>query len=265
MKIARKLLHPLRRGFAWHSAFSLSILLSSFLLLLAGCEKRHNIEEVRWTTMGTIASFKYRDPADAPKAHVVRETFAEVERLLNAHDETSELRRLAALGDAEILANCDPSVRPCYEAAFCFRDMTGGVFNPRWRGPATMDLGAIAKGFALDIAAQKIGECDALIDLGGNLKACGGIWKVGIYGSDRTIELRKGMASSTSGEYFRGRHIKDGRTGGDVANASFSVTVVHPESAMTADALSTILFIMKPSDGDAFANEHFHDCEIVRL
>lgn len=234
-------------------------------LLVSGCGRRPHVEEVQWMTMGTVASFKYRDAADASKAQVVRETFDEIERLLNAHVETSELRRLAGLEDGEILDTCDALVRPCYEAAFRFREKSGGVFNPRWRGAGTMDLGGIAKGYALDVAARRVGECDALIDLGGNLKACGGVWRVGIYGSGEVVELRGGMASSTSGEYFRGHHIKDGRTGGDVTNAAYSVTVISPASAMDADALSTILFILGREKGEAFMRGDFADCEAIWL
>ena len=233
------------------------------LVLASGCERRHEISEVQWMTMGTVASFKFRDSADAAKAQIVRETFAEIERLLNAHVETSELRRLAALDDAEILERCDALVRPCYEAAFRFRDMSHGVFNPRWRGEGTMDLGGIAKGFALDEAARRVGVCDALIDLGGNLKACGGVWRVGIFGTDKAIELYEGMSSSTSGEYFRGRHIKDGRTGGDVQSSAISVTVVHPDSAMTADALSTILFIVGKEKGGDFVAKEFPSASAI--
>ena len=85
----------------------------------------------------------------------------------------SELSRLAGLADEAILAQCDPEMRPCYEAAFQLRDETDGLFNPRWKGPKALDLGAIAKGFAVDLAAQStyVDGNDALIDLGGNLKA----------------------------------------------------------------------------------------------
>lgn len=235
----------------------------AFVILVCGCEKRHEVEEVEWVTMGTVASFKFRDSADAAKAQIVRETFAEIERLLNAHVETSELSLLASLSDDELLSKCDAFVRPCYEAAFNFRDASGGVFNPRWRGAGTMDLGGIAKGFALDEAARRIGTCDALIDLGGNLKVCGGTWKVGIYGTDKTIELHEGMASSTSGEYFRGHHIKDGRTGADVESRAVSVTVVHTNSAMEADALSTILFIVGREKGDAFLVSNFPSASAI--
>lgn len=231
--------------------------------ICVACERRKPPEEVRWVTMGTIASFKCRDAADLAKAQTVRETFAEIETLLNAHSATSELARLATLDDREIVERCAPVVRPCYEAAFRFRDMTRSVFNPRWRGEGTMDLGGIAKGFALDLAAGKVGECDALIDLGGNLKVCGGSWNVGIFGSDKTVTLTRGMSSSTSAEYFRGRHIKDGRTGEDATNSAYSVTVVHPSSAMDADALSTILFILGREKGAAFTASAFPEASVI--
>lgn len=219
------------------------------LLCLFGCSQRRGVERVEWTTMGTIAAFQCRDAKDLEKAHIVRQAFAEVERLLNAHDPQSELSRLATLRDDEILSRCDALVRPCYEAAFRYRDATGRVFNPRFRGEGTMDLGAIAKGFAVDLAAERVGECDALIDLGGNLKACGGEWRVGIFGGDEVVVLRRGESCATSGEYYRGKHIKDGRTGGEVAGAAKSVTVVSGRSAMDADALSTILFILGREKG----------------
>ena len=185
----------------------------------------------------------------------VRRVFTEVERLLNAHDGTSELRRLEKSSDAEIVASCEPSVRACYEAAFKLRDETARLFNPRWKGEGTMDLGAIAKGWAVDLAAdavQRAGKGRLLIDLGGNLKAVRGDWLVGIAGTDETIALKEGMACATSAEYYRGKHIRDGRTGGEATNGVWSVTVVHPHSATLADGLSTVMFLMGRAKGEAF-------------
>lgn len=217
---------------------------------LAPPAEKHRME---WVVMGTQAAFQYRNEADADKAAVVRETFAEVEKLLNAHVADSELSRLAPLGDDEILQRCNALVRPCYEAAFRHRDMSGRVFNPRWKGEGTMDLGAIAKGFAVDLAAQRIGQCDAIIDLGGNIKALGGVWKIGVFGSaGEVLALHEGEACATSGEYFRGEHIKDGRTGGALTAPPKSVTVIHPSSAMEADAFSTTLFILGRAKGDDY-------------
>lgn len=224
-----------------------------------GCARKRP-ERIEWTTMGTTAAFLCRDKADLPLAQTVIAVFGEVERLMNAHDPDSELSRLAPLPDEEVLARCDARMRPCYEAAFRLMRETGGAFSPRWRGPATLDLGGIAKGFALDLAAEAIGERDVLLDLGGNLKVCGGEWKVGVYGKEGEVRrLASGEACATSGEYARGKHIYDGRTGAAVSNTIFSVTLIHPGSATLADGLSTILFILGQEKGEAFLRAHHPD------
>lgn len=217
-------------------------------MLVVGCERAPLSESVEWVTMGTNARIMCRDGRDLAVAGEVMGLFKDIESILSAHDNNSELSRLAPCSDAEILEKCSPLAKPCYEAAFKYRDMSEGRFNPRWRGEGTMDLGAIAKGYAVDLACEMIGEKDVLVDLGGNMKACGGKWCVAIYGTNRIVELQKGEACATSGEYFRGRHIKDGRDGSDVLQKGYSVTVVHSSSAMAADALTTILWITKEKD-----------------
>ena len=155
--------------------------------------------------MGTVARVQTRGAADKATVAAVQEAFARVNRLLNAHDPESELSRLAGLADKAILAQCDPEMRPCYEAAFRLRDETGGLFNPRWKGAGTMDLGGIAKGFAVDLAAAalagKVAQ-DTLLDLGGNLKAVRGTWRIGVYSPDgaalpvRTLAAGESCATS---------------------------------------------------------------------
>lgn len=231
--------------------FPFLLLLAAFAFL-SGCARTDAPETVEWTVMDTTAKIVCRDKKDLSVAKDVKKVFADVEALLNAHDPSSELSNLQTLPDEEILEKCTPWTRPCYEAAFRFRDVSGGVFNPRWRGEGTMDLGAIAKGFAVDLACEKAAGRDMLVDLGGNMKACAGKWRVGIYGSSRTIVLGAGESCATSGEYFRGRHIKDGRDGRDAANGGVSVTVVHSASAMAADALGTILWITKEKDAAGY-------------
>jgi len=253
----------------WARATSPVLLL---ILLLSGCA-RSSVESVEWLAMGTTASVKWNDNKDFPKAdapNAVRECFAGIERLLNAHDPNSELSRLAPLSDAEILAKCSDAVRPCYAAAFRLRDQSGGAFNPRWKGAKTMDLGAIAKGFAVDKAIEGWVCCDVrdgwriLVDLGGNLKAAGPTgWKTGIAGGDESLMLTNGMACATSGEYFRGKHIRDGRTGAAVSNGVYSVTVVHPSSAMIADGLSTTLFVLGKDEGEQFRAKHYPEARAV--
>jgi thiamine biosynthesis lipoprotein len=138
-------------------------------------------------------------------------------------------------------------------------------------------LGGIAKGFAVDLAAEKVCEhidkfniksSGILLDLGGNLKVVSGEWRTGIrnpYGEMESILLTNGMAGATSGEYERGKHIYDGRTGRAVSNNLISVTVVHPFSAMIADGLSTTLFVLGKDDGEIFLKQHYPEAKAYWL
>ena len=215
--------------------------------------------------MGTIAAVQLKGeltPDSSRFTVYVMAAFKDVSDALNAHVATSEIRSLASLADDEVLAKCDAKTKPCYEAAFSLMRESGCAFNPRWRGPKTLDLGAIAKGFAVDVAAQ---DChadgtDALIDLGGNVKAVNGNWRTGVRdpfggGFAAVVELREGEALATSATYYRGSHIYDGRTGLAVSNGVASVTVLC-SSAMWADGLSTTLFVLGPDDGRAFVEEN---------
>ena len=234
------------------------------LALLAGCG-RPAAERVEWPVMGTVAAVQARGGGGLPASSYrqsAADAFAEVERILNAHSPDSELSRLAPLGDDALLAQCDARMRPCYAAAFALQAASGGAFSPRWRGAGTLDLGAIAKGFAVDLAAasaQAPGG-DALLDLGGNVKSVRGSWKTGVKdpngdGLAATVELREGEALATSATYYRGSHIYDGRTGLAVSNGVASVTVLC-DSAMWADGLSTTLFVLGPEEGRAFLEGH---------
>ena len=239
--------------------FSVLLLAVGAVLTFAGCS-RGKIERVEWTTMGTVAAVQTRGATSEETAESVeaaKRTFSAVEKLLNAHDPDSELSRLAPLSEAEILAACDESVCPCYEMAFNLMEKSGGAFNPRWRGTNTLDLGAIAKGYAVDCAQLAIPNdgADKLLDLGGNLFAVKGSWRTGIAGSEMTLELAEGFACATSAEYYRGKHIYDGRTGLAVSNGVESVTVVVGGSAMEADGLSTTLFVLGPDEGRRFLDE----------
>ena len=211
--------------------------------------------------MGTIAAVQTRGEGVkyiSGVREIVQLFFGMVESALNAHDGNSEISRLAGLPDDEVLrVTTEPC---CFAAAFSLMEASGGAFNPRWRGPGTLDLGAIAKGAAVDWAALNVwnGE-DILIDLGGNLKSVRGNWRTGVMdpnggGFAAVVDLREGEALATSATYYRGSHIYDGRTGLAVSNGVASVTVLC-RSAMWADGLSTTLFILGPEAGRAFVEE----------
>ena len=241
-----------------------------FVLLAAGCSGGTGVDSVEWITMGTVAkvSFKEADGRSFSRTErrrricdMVKGVYGGVEDKLSIWNPKSEISRYVSIDKVS------PEVRPCYEAAFALQKRSGGVFNPFWRGGGKgPDLGGIAKGFAVDQATAQLHEVkegSVLLDLGGNLKVVSGIWRTGIrdpFGSGgvvQTIVLTNGMACATSGEYERGKHIRDGRTGVPVTNDVASVTVVHPTSAMMADGLSTTLFILGREKGENFLKEHY--------
>ena len=131
--------------------------------------------------------------------------------------------------------------------------------------PLVLDLGAVAKGFAIDLAAAELEEFgDFAINAGGDILARGrhspgNAWRIGVRNPrvpDQPIEtlVISGAAVCTSGDYERprpdgkpGHHLLDPATGRS-AEGLASVTVVAP-SAMLADALSTAAFVLGPELG----------------
>lgn len=132
-----------------------------------------------------------------------------------------------------------------------------------------IDLGGIAKGYAVDKAIEalkKNGIKRALVNAGGDLYALGeapqgGGWSIGIQDpreEDKIIDTIKvkDKAVATSGDYRRyfileGKrfsHIVNPKTGLTVQDVPMSVTIVGPD-ATTTDALSTGVFVLGPEEG----------------
>lgn len=127
--------------------------------------------------------------------------------------------------------------------------------------PVRIDLGAYAKGTALDRAAAGLrarGIGNALVNAGGDIIALGDAggraWRVGIRhpraaGVLAGVALADGEAILTSGDYERAfewagvryHHILDPRTGRP-APATASITVIA-RNAAHADAAATALFV----------------------
>ena len=132
-----------------------------------------------------------------------------------------------------------------------------------------IDLGGIAKGYAVDRAIEITRRCgigNALISAGGDSRIIGDRrgrpWMIGVRHprSDGDIALKLPLsdsAISTSGDYERFfiengervHHIINPSTGRS-AKSSWSATVIGPD-AMTTDALSTTIFILGVADGIA--------------
>jgi thiamine biosynthesis lipoprotein len=137
--------------------------------------------------------------------------------------------------------------------------------------PLVLDLGAVAKGLAVDLAARELQPLrNYAIDAGGDLYLAGcnrkgEPWSIGIRhpradGEVIDVVRVSGTAVCTSGDYERrgadasGHHILDPRTG-DSAGALASVTVIAP-SAMVADALGTAVFVLGPAEGLRLLERH---------
>ncbi|MEO8539923.1 MAG: FAD:protein FMN transferase [bacterium] len=153
-----------------------------------------------------------------------------------------------------------------------FRDV---VLTPETRAvtmlrPLTLDLGAVAKGFAIDLAAKELENyANVAINAGGDLylrgvDAQGGHWRIGVrdpHDFDSLAEtfILDGRAICTSGDYERRdalldeHHLLDPRTE-RTARACASATVIAP-TAMVADALATAAFVLGPASGIAFLEE----------
>jgi len=163
-----------------------------------------------------------------------------------------------------------PSPGSSNEAPPSYRDI---VLDPQQRTillrrPLVLDLGAVAKGLAVDAAARELAPCkDFLVDAGGDIYAggCnyeGKPWRIGIRHPREASEFIdridvSNMAVCTSGDYARRSHT-DASPGqiperhhlvlpGSSASATraASVTVIAP-IAMLADALSTAAFVIGP-------------------
>lgn len=125
-----------------------------------------------------------------------------------------------------------------------------------------IDLGGIAKGYAVDIAAEaltKRGIHSGLVNAGGDLRVIGrnrdeGVWRIGLRHplAPSTLLLSvlvEDEAVATSGNYFRyftvgGRqygHLLHPRTGMP-ANGTLSTTIIA-KSAMRADGLATAAMV----------------------
>jgi thiamine biosynthesis lipoprotein len=137
------------------------------------------------------------------------------------------------------------------------------------------DLGGIAKGYGVDLAARAIESAGVehyMIEVGGEVRtrgrnAEGRAWRIGIEEPDavpqraRVVVPLSGRAMATSGDYRiyfehggrRYSHEIDPRTAAPIAHGLASVTVVA-DDCMSADALATALIVLGPQAGWALAS-----------
>lgn len=156
----------------------------------------------------------------------------------------------------------------------------GRLYQP---GGMSLDLSAIAKGFAVDLCIswlRQIGLSHALMEIGGELRAMG----VRADGQPWWVDLEQpsesdapttrvgltGWSIATSGNYHRRRSV-DGRSWSHsidpesrqpIKDDVIAATVLHP-GCMQADALATVMMILGPEHGITFADRHSLPARIV--
>jgi thiamine biosynthesis lipoprotein len=204
------------------------------------------------------------------------EAVVRVHRLMSFHDPDSDVSRMNRDAFPKGVIVC-PWCWQVMLAAQTFARESNGVFDitvashstaswrdifleedcsVRFRKPVMIDLGGIAKGFAVDRAVAALKEHGAttgIVNAGGDLRVFGS--------TSREIHLRNPIsptrfsgklrlcnrAVATSANYFSPHALIDGQTRGAMTR-QLSVSVAATE-CMTADALSKIVFALRENSG----------------
>ncbi|HSP15441.1 MAG TPA: FAD:protein FMN transferase [Thermoanaerobaculia bacterium] len=238
--------------------------------------------------MGTVCEITL--DGDPPAVDAAFAEAARIESFLSTWRDDSELSRVNR-GEAEASAE----LRSLLDRAIAWRDQTGGAFDPQirplldvWRtrsegsvpsrtqieaaiaivrthrGP--FEEGAFGKGYAMDRMLSVIASPHVVINFGGQISVRGAS-RVSIADPLRrdvpmvNVTLRDASLSTSSGSektfVVDGRtftHIFDPRTG-EALPPRGSVSVIA-QDALTADILSTALYVMGPDEGLRWANAH---------
>lgn len=146
------------------------------------------------------------------------------------------------------------------------------AFDPQGRvlrqpGGVWLDLSGVAKGFAVDAVADMLaqhGVRHALVEVGGEcsgrgMRPDGDPWWVDVEApAGMEVPLLRvalhQLAIATSGDYLRGAHTLDPKTGRPAIHDTTAVTVLH-RTCMEADAWATALGVLPPARARKLAQE----------
>jgi FAD:protein FMN transferase len=242
--------------------------------------------------MGTDVELHVEAPAADEGFRAAEHEIRRLEELLSRFRPDSELSRLNRAGELtagpDLLAvvqaaveardvtagRFDPTVHDALVAAgydrsfelvsgrtaarFTGRPCRGEVIVDRMSGRIglepgiRLDLGGIAKGYAVDRALAILAEAGpALVDAGGDIGLCGRPWPVGVEtpGGTLTLELARGAVATSGRDRRRWRaadgerhHLIDPATGRPAQSDILRVTVVAT-TAVEAEVLAKALFL----------------------
>ncbi len=205
------------------------------------------------TVMGIPMSVDIRDDGDHSAA--VRAAFD----LLHAADKRfstySDESEIAAINRGEVMeSEYSSDMRDVLALASQYEQSSGGAFTARVPGHG-LDLNGIVKGWAVQAATEVLTNSGVGIlcfNAGGDIAVHGTPpgqehWRVAVrspWTPDAHVAVLAVVAGAvaTSGNYERGAHILDGRTGKSPLH--FDSVTVLAESLTVADVLATTVFIM---------------------
>jgi len=236
---------------------------------------------------------------DASQA-AISEAFAEValvHRLMSFHDPASDVSRLNRAGEGELVA-VHAHTWKVLRLAWQLAEASQGLFNPacasllvewgclpspagempplqqlrsallcedgdtvRKLQPAWVDLGGIAKGYAVDMAVealQRAGAVEGCVNAGGDVRVFGDRdWPISIRDPKAPQRMHSQVrlrdeALATSANYFSPRSLVDGRNGAPMTEPrSVSVRAAH---CAVADALTKVVMASGDANHPALAH-----------
>jgi len=269
-------------------------------LIVAGCEAEPVVERQKQFALGTFVEITIAD-GGASQAHKIKalsDCFSRINRienLLSRYNPDSDISRvndLAWHGPVPV----DPLTIDVLKKAVEFYELTDGAFDVTMQAGGSslieidkientislkkedleIDLGAIAKGFAVDEAVMVLKGLrikNALINAGGDMYCLGkGLkgkgWRIGIQDPHDKRKLLdtmwvKDKAVATSGTYEQGLHIMDPEVNAPAKNTPVSVTIIAP-NCTTADALATAVSVLGEEKGKELVEE-LEDVEVILM
>lgn len=235
--------------------------------------------DCRHEAMHTVFKLRFGGEPTTPPAILAGECFRlldELEALLSRFRPDSDVARIRQLQAGEPLWVAETTA-DCLRVALQAHVETDGLFDaaipepgePRGelqihpekpfvqctRPPCRIDLGGIAKGFALDQMAARLkslGCRSALLSAGASTHLAYGpdSWPLRVAATGKQYRLRN-AALSHSGVAQQGSHVRHPDTGLAPAYAREQVTL-QADSAARADAYSTAALLMDAGELDRF-------------
>ncbi len=269
------------------------VLICTFLL--AGCQQKSRQSVF---AMDTVMDLQLWGPGSADAMEAVEDLILDTENKWSAHNENSvisALNRGESVNEPLIEAVCQLSERTggAFDPRLYSLMTLWGFPSKQYCVPTQeqineakeqklWDLGGAVKGYVGQKVAEHLqttGVTHAILNLGGNIQTYGNKpngepWSIGIQnpaGGDPLglVSVVGTMSVVTSGDYqryfaqdgIRYHHILDPETGMPAQSGLASVTVICRDG-LTADCLSTALFVMGLEKGTEFWQES-HDFEAV--